>query len=212
MLLNHVILDCRYTYLPMASLTRKMHISATPYHLGVAVNQIYTYIKAISNGLNTNEENCAEQLKPAPFGTCLVSAFSGGDKYENRSGKVTDENEIYVNCELRDNKLIISKASQSDIEDCSITKKYKNMTASTLKIRHFEFCPALHMTKAQRQLIPRPVLDRNIGVAVSVILGKVLSINSLSNQISTMDIRETLTFRVRLINYWLILIIFQFHP
>ena len=76
--------------------------------------------------------------------------------------------------------MILSKASKEDIEHSFLNDKehVKRKTAGTLKLRHFELCPAKDMSDVQRQNIPQSVKMRNIGVAVAVILGIIMSMLS----------------------------------
>ena len=61
----------------------------------------------------------------------------------------------------------------SDIKSLTSNKEnMKSKTAGTLKLRHFELCPANQMSEKQRESIPESVKIRNIGVAVAVLLGK----------------------------------------
>ena len=139
-------------------------------HLKIAANQIYTYTKQAIN--ESSKTANVEEL--TPFGTCLVNALSNNNNFESKYINVKDNHETYVNCELVNNKLILTKASKEDIESSFLKnkEKLKRKTAGTLKLRHFELCPAKDMTDDQRQRIPESVKMRNIGVAVAVILGK----------------------------------------
>ena len=159
----------------MTTLATKIQFSPAASTLVVVANQIYTYTKKVLDVNTFNSDNTAENVELARFGTCLVSALSEKNVSSNCSW-IKDENETYVNCELKDNKLILSNASKMDIENCFSKGEAnrKRERAGTLKIRHFELCPAKHMSNAQRNQIPQSVTERNIGVAVAVLLGKLL--------------------------------------
>ena len=158
--------------LEMTALATKIHAVTNPATFGVVANQIYTYTKRALKENTPTGYNCAENVELTQFGTCLVSILSANAN--DRCSSIKDENETYVNCELNDNKLILSKASKNDIEKCFLKgeEDMKRKTAGALKIRHFELCPAKHMSNSQRDLIPQSVKERNIGVAVAVLLGK----------------------------------------
>jgi hypothetical protein len=98
--------------------------------------------------------------------------LSNNNNYDDKTIHIKDNHETYANCELIDNKLVLSKASRNDIIK-SLTSNRENMkskTAGTLKLRHFELCPANQMSEQQRAAIPESVKIRNIGVAVAVLL------------------------------------------
>lgn len=156
----------------MNALTTKMSTVPAVSTISVAANQIYTYTKGLFKDNETNGEN----VELTPFGTCLVSALSNNNNNfaDSKYVKIKDGHETFVNCELVDNKLILSKASDKDIEASLLNnqEKLKRKTAGTLKIRHFEQCPAQQMSEAQRNAIPQSVKVRNIGVAVAVLLGR----------------------------------------
>ena len=156
----------------MNAITTKIPTAPAVSTISVAANQIYTYTKGLFSENTTDGEN----VELTPFGTCLVSAISNNNNNFANSKyiKIKDDHETFVNCELVDNKLILSKASKEDIEASLLNnkEKLKRKTAGTLKIRHFEQCPAMQMSEAQRDTIPQSVKVRNIGVAVAVLLGK----------------------------------------
>ena len=157
-------------YSVMTAIITKMSTPPVTSTLSVVARQIYTYTK---NVVKENTSN-GDGVEVTPFGTCLVSALSNNNNIESKYIRLKDNHETYVNCELIDNKLILSKASKDDIATCLLRNKenIKRKTAGTLKIRHFDQCPALHMSEEQRESIPIPVKERNIGVAVAVLLGK----------------------------------------
>ena len=132
-------------------------------------NQIYTYTKQL---LNDSQDGIRVE-KLTPFGSCLVNVLSNENDIESKHAYIKDKHETYVNCELVNNKLILSKAMKEDIESSfnKDKKKLKRKTAGTLKLRHFELCPANQMSEQQRASIPESVKIRNIGVAVAVLLG-----------------------------------------
>ena len=154
----------------MALGTKVSTIPTVTAHLKITANQIYTYTKQAIN--ESSKTANVEEL--TPFGTCLVNALSTNNNFGSKYINVKDNHETYVNCELVNNKLILSKASKEDIESSFLKnkEKLKRKTAGTLKLRHFELCPAKDMSVDQRQRIPESVKMRNIGVAVAVILGK----------------------------------------
>ena len=154
------------------TLTTKVSTMPVASHLKIMANQIYTYTKHLLN--DSQDEARVEKL--TPFGSCLVNVLSSNNDIESKHVHIKDNHETYVNCELVNNKLILSKALKEDIESSfdKDKKKLKRKAAGTLKLRHFELCPAKDMSDEQRQRIPESVLMRNIGVAVAVILGILL--------------------------------------
>ena len=122
----------------MNALTTKIPTDPAVSTISVAANQIYTYTKGLFSENTTDGEN----VELTPFGTCLVSAISNNNNNFANSKyiKIKDDHETFVNCELGDNKLILSKASKEDIEASLLNnkEKLKRKTAGTLKIRHFE--------------------------------------------------------------------------
>ena len=161
----------------MASIAKISTTPSAPSHLKVAVNQIYTYTKQVFK--DPQKKTLNEDIEElTPFGTCLVSKLSSNNNIDSKYIKIKDHHETYVNCELVNNKLILSKASTEDIENSFFKSKelVKRKTAGTLKLRHFELCPAKDMSHDQREKIPQSVKMRNIGVAVAVILGKLMKV------------------------------------
>lgn len=156
----------------MSGLSTRISMMQSTSKLTMAANQIYTYTKKVLGENSTDDKNNEPML--TPFGACLVSMLSNNNNYDDKDIHVKDNHETYANCELIDNKLVLSKASRSDIMK-SLTSNRENMkskTAGTLKLRHFELCPANQMSEQQRSSIPESVKIRNIGVAVAVLLGK----------------------------------------
>ena len=168
----------------MNTVTTKIATAPSVSTMGVVANQIYTYTKGVF------KENAADRdnVELTPFGTCLVSLLSNNNNdnlTNSKHIKIKDSHETFVNCELVNNKLILSKASVEDIEASYLNnkEKLKRKTAGTLKIRHFEQCPANQMSETQRDALPESVKIRNIGVAVAVLLGELrhISINFFFN-------------------------------
>ena len=156
----------------MPGLSTRISMMQSTSKLAMAANQIYTYTKKILGENSTDDKNYEPIL--TPFGACLVSMLSNNNNYDDKDIHIKDNHETYANCELIDNKLVLSKASRNDIIK-SLTSNKENMkskTAGTLKLRHFELCPANQMSEQQRASIPESVKIRNIGVAVAVLLGK----------------------------------------
>jgi len=99
------------------------------------------------------------------FSDCIVNLISNDDSLDTR-----------VTCELRENKLVLSPASQSNIETpAGHQPKLAGHLLTQPKLAghlltHPSFCPVHHLTPADTALLPASVAGRGVDVGVVTVL------------------------------------------